>query len=255
MKVTVKIIEQDFQKYRLATQEDVIESAGRIRDFWMGNPEGSTGLFCRHASEITEEFIDVAKGKIIFPAPEGGWTYSVVMRGSGLYLELCHYTKYDADSDEQYILFKVKAPVVTPEEYAQAHGISHQAVVSRVRRGKIRCACKIGQEWRIPVLAEPIERGYQATTYHWDGRLAGLHEKYKVLENYCRVDFFQDRETMALYHVRMTDTGGKSVEFTCPREQRSKIEQALISHPDVYCSTDQILRISFKDQEVRLQKG
>ena len=30
MNVTVKITEQDFQKYRLATQEDVIESAGRI---------------------------------------------------------------------------------------------------------------------------------------------------------------------------------------------------------------------------------
>ena len=147
MNVTVNITKQDFQKYRLATQEDVIEGAGRIKDFWMGNPEGSPELFCRHAAEITEEFIDVAKGKIIFPAPEGGWTYSVVMRGSGFYLELCHYTKYDADPDEQYTLFKVKAPVVTPEEYAQAHGISHQAVVSRVRRGKIRCACKIGQEW------------------------------------------------------------------------------------------------------------
>ena len=107
----------------------------------------------------------------------------------------------------------------------------------------IRCAVKQGKEWRIPALALPVTRGYRSATYTWMGRLQGLPEKYEVINQYSRADFYQDDDSLARFHVKFTGGNEEPLEFVCNREQRGKIEQVLISHPDVRCMTDIIMRI------------
>lgn len=276
-----------FQERRIADREDILEAAKKLREFWMGIPRGFTEQYCLHAADLTVEFILITGQKRIFPAPEGAWTYSILMRGSGIYLELLHYPEgseetgtdpqqdqteetvtsqekingmqvspmYQDKTDERYLLYGAKAKLMAAEQYARMNDLEHVAVVTRIRRGKIRSAVKVGKQWRIPELAAPIERGYQSAAYSWYGKLSGMPVAYRVIEDYQRVDIFQDAIQHALFHIRMTKEDGTGVEFTCDRRQRDKIEQALIAHPDVQCLSDEIIRISFKDQECRVRKG
>lgn len=66
---------------------------------------------------------------------------------------------------------------------------------------------------------------------------------YKIVEDYQRVDFFQDENNLVLFHVKMTGYGIQPLEFVCDREKRSMLEQMLIGHPDVVCLSDEIMRI------------
>ena len=280
-----------FQDKRLADKEDVLYVARRMKAFWETYPDDFTEEYCRHAADLFGEFIHIAESKVIFPAPDGLWTYSVLMRGTGILLELDHYPEvpvageelqisgdvdepgkteekkksrkrelrisppYQEKTDERYTLFSAKAKLVTAEEYARLNDLEHVAAVTRIRRGKIRSAVKVGKQWRIPDLAAPIERGYQAAAYGWDGKLSGLPVTYRVFEEYQRVDIYQDPVQHQFFHIRMTKDDGSGVEFKCERGQRDKIEQALIAHPDIKCLSDEIMRISFKDEECRIQKG
>ena len=288
-----------FQDQRLADKEDVLYAAGRMKAFWETYPEGFTREYCEHAAALLNEFIRITESKVLFPAPEGLWTYSVLMRGTGILLEQDHYPEvplceekpeegksktdsddpegesekegeskkkgkkrelkivppYQDETDARYTLFSAKARLVTAEDYARLNNIEHVAAVTRIRRGKIRSAVKVGKQWRIPDLVAPIERGYQSATYEWDGKLSGLPDTYRVIEEYQRVDIFQDAVQHALFHIRMTKDDGTGVEFTCERRQRDRLEQALIAHPDIQCLSDEIMRISFKNQECRIQKG
>ena len=162
---------------------------------------------------------------------------------------------YQEKTDERYTLFSAKAKLAPAEEYARLNDLEHVAAVTRIRRGKIRSAVKVGKQWRIPDLAAPIERGYQAAAYGWDGKLSGLPVTYRIFEEYQRVDIYQDPVQHQFFHIRMTKDDGSGVEFKCERRQRDRIEQALIAHPDVQCLSDEIMRISFKDEDCRIQKG
>ena len=73
-----------FQERRIADREDILEAAKKLREFWMGIPRGFTEQYCLHAADLTVEFILITGQKRIFPAPEGAWTYSILMRGSGI---------------------------------------------------------------------------------------------------------------------------------------------------------------------------
>ena len=142
--------------------------------------------------------------------------------------------------DESYELACLKTKLLTVEEYAALHKVEHVTAVTRIRRGKIRSAVKVGSQWRIPELAEPVQRGYQSTEYTWRGRLTGLPDKYRIIEDYNRAEFFQDENDLTQFHVRFSGDNIEPMEFTCAREQRGKIEQLFIAHPDVTCMSDVI---------------
>lgn len=250
MQIMRDMSDRQFEEERLAGRENIFEAIRNMKTFWQASPKPYTEAYCIHAEELLDEFGKILSVKTLFDAPAGRWTFSVVMRASGIFLELNH-----DHPEEHYSLFGARAKLITAEEYAQMNGLAHPAAVSRIRRGKIRSACKVGKQWRIPELAEPIERGYSSASYVWDGKLSGIPETYRVLENYQRVDFFQDDEKLSLYHVRMTQGDGTAAEFTCEREQRARIEQVLIAHPDVRCMTDEIMRISFRNEPCRLSRA
>lgn len=205
-----------------------------------------------YAKVLLKEFSRFRKAveeRRIFPLDNGGWRYSIVVRGSGIYLYLEYVIpkklgiREKEKIDEQYEMISCKAELLKVEEYAELYDITHVAAVTRIRRGKIRSAVKVGKEWRIPSLAEPVERGYKSAVYSWHNRLSGLPNRYKIIEDYQQIEFFQDEEKFSVYHVRMTGTGIEPLEFVCDREKRSRIEQVLISHPDVICLSDEIMRI------------
>ena len=283
-----KYTDDEFLRQRLSEKEDILDVAEKMQTFWESNPEGYPDGSCRNATEILEQFKEYMAGKHLFPAPKGRWTYSVLMRGSGIFLQLNHYPdqsqnaerdsvshspafesrnmisvlgldtgndrskvdpEYIVQTDDRYTLCGVKARMMSTAEYGAMNDLEHQTVVTRIWRGKIRGAVRVDKVWRIPDLTEPVDRGYRAASYGWEGKLTGMPEKLHAIEDYQRVDIFQDPVNLVLFHIRMTPVEGDPVEFTCERNQRMRIEQALIAHPDVECLSDEILRISFKEEE------
>lgn len=213
---------------------------------------GRTAQSAEYNQKVVQElknFRNQVETRKLFPLKDSDWQYAVIVRGIGISLAMEHITtKYSGtsvedDIDERYEMINSKAELLTVEEYAELHKISHVAAVTRIRRGKIRSAVKVGKEWRIPSLAEPVERGYKRAVYGWNDRLSGLPDRYKVIEEYHRAEFFQDEASLSIYHVKMTGNGREPLEFVCDREKRSRIEQMLIGHPDVICLSDVIMRI------------
>ena len=285
-----KYTEVQFRKQRLSEKTDILEATESMKNYWESRPEDYPDGYCRNAADILAQFEAYIEGKHLFSAPEGRWTYSVLMRGSGIFLQLNHYpdrsgkdesraeipasnnrnmlamlglepmggdtrvdSEYIVQTDERFTLCGVKARMMSTAEYGAMNDLEHNSVVTRIWRGKIRGAIRIDKVWRIPDLTEPIDRGYRSASYGWEGKLSGMPEKLHAIENYQRVDIFQDPSTLVLFHIRMTPEEGDPVEFTCERNQRERIEQALITHPDVECLSDEILRISFKEEEMDLK--
>ena len=246
----------EFRKDRLVTKEDILAAAGRLGGYWDKQACKYSQSYCDHAKRLTDEFKEIVTKHDLFPAPAGCWSYAVVVRGGGIYLVLEHFEVYKGglgnelieERRDWYELLGARARLLTAEEYAQMNDLEHPAAVTRIRRGKIRSAVKVGKQWRIPEMAEPIERGYKSAEYDWIGKLSGVPLQYKIIEDYNHASFFQDESELSLYHIRFTGENIEPMEFTCDRRQRGRLEQVLIAHPYIRCLSDEIVRIDKKHE-------
>ena len=245
-------MEQLFAEEYIKKAEDVFLALDYLGEMWNAETESYNREYCDRVIRLIGEFRTMLQKHILFDCPSGYWGYSIVLRGGGIYLYLNHYREAPRSlmkesvffmKDESYEIACLKTKLLTVEEYAALHKVEHVTAVTRIRRGKIRSAVKVGSQWRIPELAQPVQRGYQSTEYIWRGRLTGLPEKYRVFEDYNRAEFFQDENDLTQFHVRFSGDNIDSMEFTCAREQRGKIEQLFIAHPDVTCLSDVISSI------------
>ena len=235
---------------RIICKEQILQAvANKTIEISSSVDEPEKAEYRKLLSQELEHFRKSVEERIILNLVEADWRYVIIVRGSGIYLILEHVLpkklgiQEEEKIDEQYEMISCKAKLLNVETYAEIHNISHVAAVTRIRRGKIRSAVKVGKQWRIPALAEPVERGYRSAVYGWHNRLSGLPDMYKIIEDYQRVEFFQDEKTLHFYHVKMTGDGVEPLEFVCNREKRSRLEQMLIGHPDVVCLSDEIMRI------------
>lgn len=86
----------------------------------------------------------------------------------------------------------VDTKLLTVDDYANTYGVNTGTVRQWIRRGKIRNAIKLGNEWRIPELTDMPTRGYQTGIYMWMEYLKNLHKEYEFLRNYTTAMFDQD---------------------------------------------------------------
>lgn len=245
-------LRQVFEEEYIKKAEDVFCALDLLGKEWTAGNEAYNRAYCDRVVRLVGEFREMLQKHVLFDCPAGYWGYSIVLRGGGIYLYLNHYRESDLSQmkesvfftkDESYELACLKTKLLTVEEYAALHKVEHVTAVTRIRRGKIRSAVKVGSQWRIPELAQPVQRGYQSTEYTWRGRLTELPDKYKIIEDYNRAEFFQDDNDLTQFHVRFSGDNIEPMEFTCAREQRGKMEQIFIAHPDVTCLSDVISSI------------
>lgn len=234
---------------RISCKAQILQAVDKKLDEISREDKPEKEEYRKMLSQELSRFRNSVEERRLYTLENAEWRYAVIVRGGGVYLMMEHVLprelgiREEEQVDEQYEMISCKAQLLTVEAYSELHDISHVAAVTRIRRGKIRSAVKVGKEWRIPSLAEPVERGYKRAVYGWHGRLSGLSRTYKVIEDYQGAEFFQDEEDLTLFHVKLTGEGIEPLEFVCDREKRSRIEQALIGHPDVVCLSDEIMRI------------
>ncbi len=132
---------------------------------------------------------------------------------------------------EAYILIRMEPRKLTVEDYAQLHEVNVGTVRQWIRRGKIRSAQKLGNEWRIPEFVEPAGGKYRDGLFMWDDHLTGLPEGFEYLNDYSmaaitRVD--NDTYKMGLQHA--SDNRLNRLVILNAKE-RERLELALISNP------------------------
>ena len=251
-------LEKAFAEEYLVKVEDIFWAMDEMNQQWFEKSDKYSDEYREHVRILIGEFRESIREHSLFDCPVGFWAYSVVLRGSGIYLYLDHYKEAPRRlmkeailfvKDDSYEMMCMRSKLITAEEYAILHQIDHVTAVTRIRRGKIRSAIKIGSQWRIPELAEPVETGYQSTEYVWKGRLTGMPDKLKIIEDYSHAYFFQDQQDLTQYHVRFTGDKVRPMEFTCDRRHRGEIEQRLVAHPYVTCVTDVISKVETKYSE------
>lgn len=213
------------------------------------------------------------------------WYYEIDITYEGISLQLREYEDLELNIGEsgddniveyplhlpieKYVLFTSKLPDLTIEEFAAECNVEEVTVRQWIRRGKIKTAQKIGNEWRIPALSDvaamiPSSDGDDLVTiYDWDGPLAGLPEEYSYLNNYKRVTIYKlkkdnGKAKKTVYYkfvYRPIDDHLPPMEYINHMEEidvkeKEKRELFLISHPQIrYTEPDTTAISSLFDEE------
>lgn len=194
-----------------------------------------------------KEKIDEA---VLFDTLPEWWLYRYYLEYDKFTLSLEHVKsiEYHDDSnrfrsaihDASYPFVELHFKTLSAGEYARLYDVGDGTVRQWIRRGKLRTATKIGNEWRIPVLTAPPERGYDGAQYLWDKELDGLPEEYAFLNDYIQATFFPDNKDKSKYHVILLskkslngiDTSN-NLELVLDSQEREKLELIMIARPEI----------------------
>jgi len=120
-------------------------------------------------------------------------------------LKLCHFAVlYDFNRDptddyptqgqlvpdEDYTLHCTSSKLLSLEEFGMIHDVAADTVRQWIRRGKIRSAVKMGNDWRIPELSDLPERGYKPGSYYWREEIPNPPEEVPDINSYDEVSIF-----------------------------------------------------------------
>lgn len=247
-----------FNDMALRSKDDLLEDIDELIEE-IGK-EAETGAkysatFYRKYNELMEQFRHVVE-KSAFPGElEDWWSYTYEVGESGVTLKLEHTGSYDVCKDDTILthvdtsfhLLTVRTKLLTVEQYAQAYDVTTTTVRQWIRRGKIRSAVKQGSEWRIPELAEIMERGYRDGNYERLEELTDLPQEYAFLNDYVYIDIRQDKEDKTRYDVLFSmkfdplvvpreEWGQYHRTVRMDRKEREKFELYLISSSFVRAS-------------------
>ena len=180
-----------------------------------------------HAYEnLLIKFEQKIKKTVLFEYLEDCWYYAMSITYSGAQLSLCHANKH-------FRLVAVDTKLLTVDDYANTYGVNTGTVRQWIRRGKIRNAIKLGNEWRIPELTDMPTRGYQTGIYMWMEYLKNLPKEYEFFRNYTTAMFNQDSIDKNKFRITFVAQGVKPKDIVCDTQEREKIELFMISHPQI----------------------
>lgn len=193
-----------------------------------------------------QEFRHEVDSTPLFNSLEDWWYYSfsVSSREAVLYLNHCALIEIEGEEDNEYLgrpdvdaefqLIRVKAPVLTADEFAHSRGVASPTIRVWIRRGKLRSAYKLGNTWMIPAITEPVGRGYSAARYRWSVNLEQIpsHFDYLKLSKPGEIMFHQFYDDKSKYSVtRYIEDDLLMGEFTLSATEVEKLEAFLIANP------------------------
>ena len=201
-------------------------------------------------------FLERIENSVLFDELPEGWVYGLDINYDEFSLNIEHVREVSLREDREYrshitdAAYKLvisNPQMLTVEKYCQLYHAEQGTVRQWIRRGKIRTACKVGNEWKIPILTPPPSRGYEPAQYKWLGGIdaESLPEEYKFLSDYVIATFYQDTKEKTKFHVLLvsketivgTDKGNNK-ELLLNAKDREKLELFMIAHPQIkYCGT------------------
>lgn len=191
------------------------------------------------------------------------WAYGLSVRNTGISLKLEHLTLgYDGNSkitkehptrayfcsDEDFTIHVTKARLLSLEEFGALYDVPGDTVRQWIRRGKIREAVKLGNDWRIPELVDLPSRGYTPCHYSWDSEIPCEPEGIPDINQYDSIYIQSSKETgkwdVTLEQFWVHDGKRKTIVMT--GKEKEKLELFLISQPMVECPNNYIGEVHYK---------
>ena len=141
-----------------------------------------------------------------------------------------------------YVVAQLSLRKLTVEEYAEKYDVEPVTVRQWIRRGKLRSAEKIGNEWRIPESEDIPKRGYETGAYSINTeyairREAIPSEPYSFLKDTESLTIFQnkdDKNTFTVMYNVHNKWEPQTLELNT--REREKLELFLISTPYFKCN-------------------
>lgn len=238
---------------RMTTKQEVIRALNKRLDRYKEEAKEDKkrpAAYYAILIEVLEFFRDSIEEAVLFDTLPDWWIYLYDIDYDRFVLKISHVADIKMEhgvheglsfmTDASYPLIGYSLKTVTVEEYAKTYDVGQGTVRQWIRRGKIRTAVKQGNEWRIPILTLPPERGYRSAQYVWWKELEELPEEYSFLNEYKLATFYQDIKDKNLFHVTLVSKKTKdcedtsnNLELNLDAKEREKLELVMISHPDI----------------------
>lgn len=225
--------------HHLETKEQIMEAIRyRISEIEAAEGEEAKKSVRSHNAylEFTRKFMRRVDGTIIPEGLQDGWGYviEITENSACLYLELTSDVEEDGSYSihESFRLVDLRPKMLSVEDYAYLHEVNVGTVRQWIRRGKLRKAEKIGNEWRIPEFLEPITGKYVDGVFIWHDKLNGLLPEFEFINDYFEIGISQ--EDVDVYLVGLIGRGKRKL-LRMSGKDREKLEVMLISNPDVSC--------------------
>lgn len=201
----------------------------------LSNDVTKSAAFCNAFKHLTDKFIKTAKAHV-FPnlSINDNWGYAINYEYGTITLYLLQHSENNKIT-EKFALLSVESDLVSIEEYAKLYGIEPHTVNQWIRRGKIRTAKKIGNDWMIPTLTESPKRGYEPATYILPNSIPTITNAYPFLQNMQSVTIEQNENNKNEFIVSCFTDNMETSDVTKRLDKKAKetFELALITHPSV----------------------
>ena len=174
---------------------------------------------------------------MLLPKCDDWWFYRYDFTRFGMILEMCHCSKFEAESDETTIMTvdesiaiaEVTCDMMSVAEFAHIHNVQPVAVRQWIRRGKLRSIQKQGRDWLIASIAEKPTRHYKSVKYEWDQIDRELYKMFPYLKGVSTVQITQNIDDKALFDLWL----GERIQMSIASKEREKLELALLALNDI----------------------
>ena len=198
---------------------------------------------------LYDSFIENIRKIPIMTIADPWWYYAIEESQEGIELKASLLSKLSfriGDDGEAYfrgystgagyVVAQLSLRKLTVEEYAEKYDVEPVTVRQWIRRGKLRSANKIGNEWRIPELTDIPKRGYESGMYsissEYQTKRNEIKSPYDFLKIANRIYIIQDKQDKNKYIVIYdTDYDNDQHSLEMNSNEREKLELFLISTP------------------------
>ena len=212
--------------------------------------------------DFCDRFLETIRKKNFPEGLSGGWEYcfEISEEAAIVTLQLVGSSElakrvYKRDVQailEAYVLVRMEPRMLPVEEYALLHEVNVGTVRQWIRRGKIRSAQKLGNEWRIPEFVEPAGGKYRDGFFMWDEKLTNLPEGFEYLNDYYSAAITQVDKDSYKMALQSSSRKVKDRLVLLNAAERERLELALIADPLVSCLNGSL---NFEQFEKNLEKG
>ena len=223
-------------------QTDLTESTrneGRLAD----------PIFRQRLHSLFDDFYNHINIKLLPEPLDNWWCYIFTITERGIELSLAHtfiqYNGHRDDNniehllqvDEHYEILKTEAKLLTLEQFAELHNVGSGTVRQWIRRGKLRCAKKVGTDWRVPDTALKPTRGHQDGFYYREYEIQDPPDEIPDINDYDYIGIYpgNNQNNWRLCLTSIYDENGHDSEKELTLKEKEKVELYLISHPLIDC--------------------
>ncbi len=253
---------EDSAEYRkiasehLRTKDEVLASiAMKIKEYKRiaKDDRKTPASFYAVMDSMLHTFANRISAAVLFDELPSWWIYDYDLEYDKFVLYMEHVKQIEVDEndpngygwivDARYDLIGLSFKKLSAGEYAALYDVGVGTVRQWIRRGKMRTATKIGNEWQIPVLSVPPSRGYEMAQYTWNEEMENLPKEYSWLNNYKYAFFTQDSEDKSKFNVLLVAKENVNCEgsdnikrLVLTAKEREKLELIMIARPEIrYC--------------------